>query len=383
MVQNLGQIDEAEKLARTVVDIAEKVLAQRPADLRAMQIRFYGANMLGSVALDRNDLAKAEYYNGKSLEAGRAYTYFNPADATGWGFVVQGGRDLASTYVEQGRLAEGKKVLLETAAVEHDPRNKTGTEGRLFYVWRLLEAVEVQTGNPEGARAALAEVRRVGPLITRDRGGDAVTDQIGELSYQVFENDLDAARNDYAAVLTRAREVDARLRKIESDDPANKQFRDDTLRRNQSWMIEGALRVGNFEEAVALSTSAVEKPILGRVRQTALEDQVARARVRQGQALLGAGRRDEAKATLEAALVYYRKQEAAGASGMGSRQDRARVLYFLAQAQPLGDAGDPLRRQLLAEADATLQGMTFESQQTLASRELIQWVHDARVQAGG
>lgn len=383
MVLGLGKTDEAEKLSQTVVAIAEKVLAQRPADLRAMQIRYFGANMLGTVALDRNDLTKAEEYNGKAFEVARAYTYFNPADALGWACQATSGRDLASTYVEQGRLAEGKKMLLDTAALEHDPRNKTGTDGQFFYIWRLLEAVEAQTGNEAGARAALAEIKRVGPLVARDRGGDATTNTIGELSYLVFEHDLDAARGDYAAVRARARDVDAQLRRIESVDPLNKQFRDDTLRRNQGWLIESALRVGNFEEAVTLATQAVEKPIAGRMRPAAMEDFVARLRVRLGQALLGAGRREDAKVALETALVYYRKQEAAGAVGMTSRQDRARALYFLAQAQPLGDAGDPKRRELLAEADTLLQGMTFEAQQAQTGRELIQWVHEARMQLGG
>ena len=79
-----------------------------------------------------------------------------------------------------------------------------------------------------------------------------------------------------------------------------------------------------------------EYPIAGRLNQAALDDAVARAKVRLGQAQLGSGQRAEALASLNEALVYYRKQQALGAAGTGPRQDRARTLYFLALAQ----AGD-------------------------------------------
>ena len=383
MAQQLGRLDEAERLSQTVVEIAEKVLEQRPADLRAMQIRYFGANMLGTVALDRNDLAKAEAYNSKAVEAARSYTYFNPADSTGWNLLIASGRDLASTYVEEGRLAEGQKLLRETAALEHDPRNKTGTDVGIFFAWRLLEAVNVQTGDLRAARAALDEVHRVGPLIIRDRGLGADYAKITQLMTRAFEHDLDAAEGNYAAVLTRAHDIDTRLREITPADALAVAFRDDSLRRNQGWMAEAALRVGNFEEAATVAKDAVEKPIVGRLGPQAVKDSVARARVRLGQSLLGSGRTAEARGEFEQALTYYRAQQAAGANGMGSRQDLARVLYHLAKTQAVDQAGVARSQALLAEAESVLMGLTLEAQQTMASKELIQGVRKARAEAGG
>jgi tetratricopeptide (TPR) repeat protein len=383
MVIQLGQIDEAERLAKTVIEIAEKVLEQRPADLRAMQNRYYGANMLGTVALDRNDLAKAEIYNAKAIEAARSYTYFNPADSTGWNLLTTSGRDLASTYIEQGRIAEGQKLLRETVALEHDPRNKTGADNGTFFALRLLEAASVQAGDLRGARAALDEIRRVGPAIVRERALGQSWATITSLMTQIFEHDLDAAQADYAPVLARAQEIDARLRQFTDREASIMLARDDALRRNQGWMVEAALRLGNFEQAASAAHQAIEKPIAGRLGPQGVKDSVARNRVRLGQALLGSGRTAEARAEFEQALAYYREQQKAGANGMGSRQDLARALYQLSQAQALDEAGVARRQALLAEAETVLLGMTFEAQQTLNGSELIQWVRKARAVAGG
>jgi len=382
MVIQLGQVDEAERLAKSVVEIAEKVLEQRPADLRAMQIRYYGANMLGNVALDRNDLAKAETYNAKAVEAARTYTYFNPAESDGWNLLTQSGRDLASTYIEQGRLAEGQKLLRDTAALEHDPRNKTGADNGTFFALRLLEASSVQTGDLRAARAALDEIRRVGPVIVRERALGADWATITTLMTRTFEQDLDAAQGDYAPVLARAQEIEVRLRELNPSEPSVLLARDDALRRNQGWIAEAALRLGNFEQAATIAQQAIEKPIAGRLGPQGVKDSVARARVRRGQALLGVGRIAEARAELEQALAFYRTQQAAGANGMSSRQDLARALYHLSQAQAMDEDGVAQRQKLLAEAETVLAGQTLEARQTMNSRELFQWVRKARALDG-
>jgi len=51
MAQRLGRLDDAEKLSAIVSDIAEKVLEQRPGDLRAMKNRYFSANMQGMAAV--------------------------------------------------------------------------------------------------------------------------------------------------------------------------------------------------------------------------------------------------------------------------------------------------------------------------------------------
>ncbi|HVU22607.1 MAG TPA: hypothetical protein VHE13_00680 [Opitutus sp.] len=377
MAQWLGQTDEAERLTKIVAQMAAKVLERRPGDLRAMLNSYYSANMLGGLAQDRHQLIAADEHYRRAAEAAKNYTLFNPADSIGWRNLNQARRDIAVNEVELGRLSDAERLLRETAAEERDPRNKTGMDGGVFFCWRLIEALAAQRSDLPAARAALAEVHRVAPLIYHDRNFSADWIEISKLMMKVFDYDLLAVDGDYEAIYTRAVDLDAQLRKIETTGNGV-DFRNDALRRNAGWLDEAALRTGRFEAAETVARQTIEKPIAGRLNQAALDDALARARVRLGQALLGSGRRVEALKTLEDALAYYRKQQAAGAAGTGDLTDRARALYVLSEAQPDDAAGRSKRRELLAEAAGTLAKLSPETRQLLNSRELIDWVQTAQ-----
>ena len=378
MAQRLGQTDEAERLTRIVEQMAAKVLERRPGDLRAMLNSYLATNMLGGVAQDRHELAKADDYFARSIEAARGYTLFNPADSGGWSNLVNAGRTRAVNLVELGRVADAERLLRETAELEHDPRNKAGVDGSIYFTWRLVEAVAAQRGDLPAARAALAEIKRVAPLVIRDRNFNADLTAITNLMVEVFAHDIAAVGGDYATIHDRSLDLDARLRKLEPKDAVSLQFRDDAIRRNAGWLAESALRTGRNEEAAALARQTIEKPIVGRLGQAAVNDSVARAKVRYGQALLGSGQRAEAVAVLGEALIYYRDQQAHGAAGTGPRQDLARTLYVLALAQAGDEASVARRATLLAEAATVLDGLSLEAQQMQTSRELIDWVAAAR-----
>ena len=378
MALRLGQTDEAERLTRIVEQMATKVLEQRPGDLRAMLNSYLATNMLGSVAQDRHELTKADEYYVRSTEAARSYTLFNPADGGGWSNLVNAGRSRAVNLIELGRVADAERLLRETAELEHDPRNKSGVDGSIYFTWRLVEAVAAQRGDLPAARAALAEIQRVTPLVIRDRNFSPELTAITNLMVAVFAYDIPAVGGDYGTIHDQAVEIDAKLRKLEPKDAVALQFRNDALRRNAGWLAESALRIGRNEEAAALARQAIDKPIAGRLNQAALNDALARAKVRLGQALLGSGQRAEAVAALNEALAYYRQQQAAGAAGTGPRQDLARALYFLALAQAGDEASVARRTTLLAEAAAVLDGLPLEAQQLQFSRELIDWVAAAR-----
>jgi hypothetical protein len=334
--------------------------------------------MLAGVAADRHNLAEADKNHALSEQAARSYTLFNPVDSTGWTNLVSAGRLRAVNLVEMGRLAEAERMLREAAALEHDPRNKTGVDGSIYFTWRIVEALAAQRGDLPAARAALTEIRRVAPLVVQGRNMGKEFADVTDLMVEVFEYDILALGNDYATIYARAADVDARLRKLALTDQQVQSFRDDAVRRNAGWLAEAALRVGQYEAAAAVTRQTLDRPIAGRLNQAALDDFQARARVRLGQAQLGSGQRAEAVATLEQALAYYRKEQAEGAKGTGPRQDLARALYWLAQAQAGDEASVARRATLLAEAAGVLDGLTLEAQQMLTSRELIEWIAAAR-----
>ncbi len=383
MAQQLGRTDEAERLSLIVVQMAEKVLEQRPGDLRAMLNRYFSANMLGTVASDRYDLPKAEASFAKAKEAAWNYTLFNPADSQGWNLLISSGRDLAGMYLEEGRVSEARRTLQETASLERNPRNKTGMDPAIFWTWRTIEAVEAQAGNQRTARSALAELHRVTGLLVKSRSFDEELTQLSRLSLKQAEFDILAAEGDYATIHTRAVDLSEQLGKIKGQTEVNRIFHDDLLRHNRAWLAESALRLGNLEEAVTQSRTNVENPIPGRQDLLTQQNDLARAKVRLGQALLAVDRRTEALVPLSEAAAHYRAEQLKGNGSTIFRQDFARALYQLAQAQSNDEAGRARRRQLLDEAAGQLDGLSVEAQQFVTSKELSQWVTSARVQSGG
>ena len=382
IAMRLRRMDDAKRLATIVGDIAERVLDRRPGDLRAMMNRYYSANVLGRVAFERHQLAEAETIYTKAEEAARNYTLFNPADNLAWRTWSGSSADIAGAVFEQGRVTESLAKFHEAAATEKDPRNKAGADFGVLDAWRAVTDIEADRGNQRTARAALAELRRVGTQLRKDRNFDQEMTKFSDVGMQMEEFSILAAEGDYAAIHARAVELTDQLQKTKEISEANRPIRDNNRRGLRTWTIESALRLGNFEEAVTAARDAVEHPLETNLQQTSSERVAARAQMRLGQALLGAGQPAEAQAALGAALAFFRKQQAEGATGVSFRHDFARTLYQLARTQADDPDSRAKRRVLLDEAAAALDGMSLEARQLLSSRELIGWIRDARAQAG-
>jgi hypothetical protein len=136
--------------------------------------------------------------------------------------------------------------------------------------------------------------------------------------------------------------------------------------------------LGNYEEAGTTAREAVTKQLAGRSDLLTLKAIKARDQTRLGQSLLGSGRREAALVPLGEALAYYRDMLAKGAIDSAFRYNFARALFYSAKAQAGDDAGLLQRRQLLDEAASMLDGLSIEARNQLFTKELIQWVMEAR-----
>ena len=67
----LGRLDAAAVLAAEVYEMAEKVLAKRPGDLRSMRNRSLAADLLSRLASRRHDYVTAEAHAGKPRRRAR------------------------------------------------------------------------------------------------------------------------------------------------------------------------------------------------------------------------------------------------------------------------------------------------------------------------
>ncbi len=379
MTMRLGQVEESDRLAGIVSDIAEKVLQQRPGDLRAMKNQYFSLNMQANVARNHHDLARALQYNLKSVEATRYYTRFNPADANGWENHGTGLREVAFTYFDLGRLTEGLKVLEEGAAVAKDPRNKSGMSWFAYQASVLTTVWNAQLGNLGSARAALEQSHQSLKTYVKDHSVDPELDEISSLGDGLLEFALDQAEGNYAKIHAKAVETADKLARMKLQSEGNVETRANILRQSRNLQVESALRLGNNEEAVEVSRDQLNNAHFNR-RMDALDVAAATAvsRVRYGQALLGAGRRTEALAALHEAEDFYRQQSAQGAGDTSFRQQFARTLYHLARAQADDDAGRAQRLAFLDEAMTQLGGLSIEAQQLHDSKELIKWVTESR-----
>jgi tetratricopeptide (TPR) repeat protein len=382
MVQRLGQTDEAERLAGIVSEIAQKVLAMRPGDLRAMKNRFNSADMLAQVATDRHDLDKAEANYEKALAAAGSYVQFNPADSEGWRSLASGGASLADTYLAQGRLSAALKKYRETTAMVQDQRNRTGAD--LTYVGARAAAMVLtaQLGQQPAAGENMTELRKLVESWVKDRNIDREQAQLVTMNVAIAEFEVLAAEGKYARLHDRAVEVLAQLDKAKLTKENDPDFRNNILRRARTWQAESAVRLGRVEEALEVSRQIVDAPIFGRLDKLSQLDMMARARVRLGRALLLAGNRAEALGPLVEAEAFYREKRARGAKEVYFHLSFANALYHLARAQADDEAGRTRRRDLLDEALSVLGGLSFEAQQLVASKEILDWVMSARREVG-
>jgi hypothetical protein len=378
----LGRLEESERLATLVGETAEKVLQQRPGDLRAMVNRYYSADVLGQIANSRHQYEAARVHYARAAEAAKNYSLFNPADNLAWRSWGLSIINVGDMLAEQGHLAEALDQYREAAALEKDPRNKTGVDLGALNSWQNIARLEAQLGNARTARAAQAEAVRVREGFRKQRIIDAELDQISLLGQQVLESEILAAEGDYAAIHERAIGIAEQVDKVPKLNEGNRQFRENVTRQNRAWLIESSLRLGRSEVAATAARDAIERPLT--TQQTSelnAKRILARSKVRYGQALLGSGDAAGARVALGEALAYYRSERQAGANGTSFLLDLGRVLYHLARAQDPAEAGRAERQALLAEAAGTLESLSYEARQITTGSELIKWVRAAQVEA--
>ena len=104
-----GRLDDADRLEREVYDIAEKVLARRPGDLRSMKNRALAANLLGEIASTRHDDAAAAQYAERAALAGEDVVRFNPSDLGTWQYWIMGRGQVAERLFERGEIERGHR----------------------------------------------------------------------------------------------------------------------------------------------------------------------------------------------------------------------------------------------------------------------------------
>jgi hypothetical protein len=373
----LGKVEEASQLEAEVYSVAQKVLAQRPGDLRAMANLAYGADLLGRLALRRHDFAAAAGYGVKSESAGEDFVRFNPSDVGAWSFWIRG-RDLSAVVqLEQGRIASAIEGFRATVALDEDARKPTSLGPWLWTNWGTLLVNEARSGDFAAAEQSFQAASAAAQAAAANESPDSKRRELFGLAIESLESRLALFKGSNQSAFDRAMQTSGRLRQVVPPeveagsvirDAAN--FRNNVLRNALTTVSLAAIRTGRYGEAEAAARERSSLPP-NPYSELDPQDEVSRAQVTLAHAIVLQGRADEARQIAEPEIARYREQVKRGASGLSFTKDFAYVLYVDALARPPGDAR---RAANLAEATRQLDSLSAEANQLLDIRELRSWI---------
>ncbi len=376
----LGRLDDAERLAQEVYKISGQVLVKRPGDLRAMADRWYGPNVLCTVAAERLDFVSALEYARMALQAGDDYVRFNPADSLGWQLWAEAHNQVAIDLFQLGRVQEAVDQAHAGTQLEHDPRNTAGISGNIYFCWANLARWEAMRGNQEAADKAVQEARRNGALLVKQLQLGPDFSRLVAIGDVELEARIQLLRRDYAGAYAACTKALAQAQEWNPNGALRRQ-RVEVLQGLRTWAVESALRLGRDHDAEVtardlLATQTEENKHADR------REEIARARVILAQTVVAQGRRAEAAEILSPALVYYRAHQRADGSGTDFSSKLARALYVQAQTEPADAVGRAKAQAELNEAAALIEDLSGEVKELRLTRDLTAWITAEQTKRG-
>jgi hypothetical protein len=378
----LGRLDDAQKHSQEVYDMAEKVLAQRPGDLRSLLNRYFAADMLGTLAERRHDDAAAADFTAQSVRAAEEYVRFNPSDMSSWDVWVRNLGVAADLQFEHGEIAQSLATARKSVALAQDKRLPASLAPSLLYSWLRIARLERQLGHNSASEQALLMAMRSNAESIAQYGPDDPLREIFALGETAWRSRIQLMDGQFQAALASSDKVIEQLGKIEI--PGNERnadtIRNNFLRNAYDIGSLSAIQLGSYAKAEALARQRLKLPANQRsstdvdqkVESSAASADLAHAMAMQGRAA-------EAQTVLAPALEYYRKEQQLGAQGTSFRREFAYALYVSALAQPENAEGRRQRGVDLAAADKLMKGMSVEAQQLATHRRLAAWITAARV----
>ena len=367
----LDRTEEAAALSIVVYELAEKVLAQRPGDLRSMQNRALAADMLGTLAMDRYDHAAAQKYAELAAQAGEDLVRFNPTDLTSWTYWIRGRHDVVGVLQEQGQMQAAIEALRGITA---DGERAPTAVLELGFAWNHLAWLEGQLGRRDAAEEAFEAGRRAIDEAVSWSPEDSPLHSLREAAYDVDRAWLEFALGNHAKARSLALGVEAKVAQLQvrEDDRGTRSLSRGLVRRSLAALARAELSQGRHADAEAALQRWLAVP---REEEGARFAKLTkRIHTQLAQAMAMQGRRAEAWALVQPELASFRDEQARGAAGTEFERDFAYALYAGALAQPADETGAAQRERMLREAAALLDGMSAEVRQLAEHRELRGWV---------
>jgi conflict system STAND superfamily ATPase len=368
---SLGRVDEAKKLEQEVYDMTEKVLLQRPSDLRSLANRYFAADLLGRIAERQHDDATATDYGARSIQAGEDNVRFNPSDLNAWGYWIAGFENTAAFQLDRGEVAHALNTMHAMMGLAQNKRRPSSLAPLLWFRWGPLAILEAQNGDSVAAEKSLQGYKRdIAEAEAKLTENDprhplfATGEQTLRARLQLIDGDTEAAFTAAASLAKQIEQIEVPV----ANSNAVRQ-KNNLLRTNYTVASVAAIRLGRYAQAEAFARLCVPIPIDTRNGFDATEN-ISRVQVILAHAIATQGRTEEARTALQSAMDYYQREQQTGAHGTQFRRDFAYALYVSAIAQSADAAGRVKRDAELTEAAKQLDGASTEAKRLSSTREV-------------
>ena len=348
----LGRLEASAQLEEQVFDIAEKVLAQRPGDLRSMQNRALAVDLVGRLAHRRHDYLAAERFARRSAEAGENNVRFNPSDLNAWTYWIRGRDQLSDALFEQGHVQSAIDVRRATVALEADQRRPAKLGSQTWQTWVGLAGLQGELGEAAAAQKSDSEAASAIEESLEGLPSDNPWRTLAPIIVEGLRTRLRLDAGDDRTAFEEAGATAARLRALKLTDSQSLTIAANVRRHVLRTLGMAGLRLGRYAEVEAASRERSGLPP-NRFSADDPQEERSRALVMQAHAVAKQGRLEEALGLVRPALEFYRREQQRGGGGLSFQRDMAYALCVEAIAQPedaVGRAQPERKRHSVAAA---------------------------------
>lgn len=376
----IPRVEDAQKLELEVFQLTEKVLAQRPNDLRSLGNRYYAAQLLGSLSSRKHDQVAAANYAIRSAQAGEDLVRFNPADLASWQFWSGGKGDLGDVQLEQGLVAQSLATMRDALALSQDPRLPSSLGPVVWNRWGGLAILQARAGDTTAAGRSLQSGARAMKELIATFGPDDSQRRLLSSAELLLRSRLQYFQGDREGSLTNATAAADAIAKVvvPEQNRGAITMRNNFLRAGLRTAAFSALQLGRGKQAEVLARRWLQLPA-DPSQNADPGDDSSRARAALAHALLMQSRAADAGAALQPALDHYLAQLQAGAKETSFRSAYAYALYVSALAA--NDAAT--KNNALVAATSLLDGASEEARKLSDIRELAGLIATARAAKPG
>jgi hypothetical protein len=352
---NLGRNDDAERVGKEGLAVAERVLEKRPGHMQALRAQALATSPLAAILVDELRPDEALAMAETTRRAWREFVRLDPGNTISWS-------NLGVAYLikhfaqhELGRHSDEAATLRAALDLERESPANPLLNNNLAFMAGLLARLEANRGNAAKADEALAACTRLTDWLSSNAPADGFLRAARPLFPASFQLAVAVRLGEHRRALELGRALVPKLEQLQPTDEPHRQLKSNVLRLTRLAMAQAALATNDpaTAEREMRQVLALHEGLPWRT--TADKRDAAMDRALAALAFARSGHRDEAQALIAPVLAFERELAARNRDDAYQRYELAVALYVAAIAGT-GDAAAQL-----AEANALLAGLPPET----------------------